>query len=126
MVTDDLQGRGDRQLRTLPRLHRLRRKRGMNPLIPGRGVLNCEYADQLLEKIERTNCLKGCIHGVRKDYGIECELGLLAAVALSEGQPVPEFDLHGNRYITCLMREEPSEPKPVIDLGPDLFSEEAR
>jgi hypothetical protein len=93
-----------------------------NPLVPGRGVLGSEYADDLVEKIERTNCLKGCIHAERQDTYVDCAIGLLVAVCLSEGQPVPEFELHGNRYVICLMRKPPErEPEPPVDLGPDLF-----
>jgi hypothetical protein len=92
-------------------------------LIPGRGVLGTEYADELLVKIENSNCRKGCIHAVQEEFYIDCGLGLLVAVCLSEGKPVPEFELHGNRYITCLRRRppEPAEPEPPIDPGPDLF-----
>jgi hypothetical protein len=92
----------------------------VNPLVPGRGVLGCEYAGDLLEKIERTNCRKGCIHADPIDDYVNCRLGLLAAVFVNEGQAMPEFDLHGNRYVTCLRRQLP-EPEPPVDLGPDLF-----
>lgn len=92
----------------------------MNPLVPGRGVLGSEYIGDLLWKIERTNCRKGCIHATPMDDYVECALGLLARVFLEE--PMPEFDLHGNRYVVCLKRQPPVvEPEPPVDLGPDLF-----
>lgn len=95
-------------------------------LVPGRGVLGCEYAEELVQKIERTNCLKGCIHAELKDGYVDCGIGLLAAVCLSEGIPVPEFEIHGNRYVVCLKRKPPvREPEPPVDLGPDLFGETA-
>jgi hypothetical protein len=97
----------------------------MTALVPGRGVLGTEYAEELLQKIERTNCLKGCDHAWVRDTYVDCGLGLLSAVCLSEGKPVPEMEIHGNRYVVCLKRRppDPPEPEPPVDLGPDLFEE---
>lgn len=94
------------------------------PLRSQRGELNAEYAFDLVERIERTNCLKGCIHAEVISPGVDefvnCSLGILAQVSIGDGEEIPDLEVRNNRYAVCLRREElPAAEQP--DPEPDLF-----
>lgn len=90
-----------------------------------RGAMNCEYAGELAQFVERTNCMKGCVHAKVEDgpgpyQWVNCALGLLTALFV-EGTEVPELEAHGNRYVVCTAREKPETSRSWPQAGPDLF-----
>lgn len=86
----------------------------------GRGDYGAMYAGDLIELVERHNCVKGCLRSgtaaERAEFGPGGNCGLLAALFAEVA--VPEFE-PGPKRIVCKVREAPPEPEPV-PLPPEM------
>lgn len=102
---------------------------GSTTWIPGRGDYGTEYASELIEVIESGNCKKGCLRSgsdaEKAEFGPGGNCGILAMVALGDGEtPVPELD-PTPRYPTCRVREPiptdfevaTRDMEPLFELG---------